>query len=132
MLRPLTWPCASEIFSYSWQAKLDDLPFLGRHAISAAADLSSIDRLRETLRENLGPPLKTLHHPIDLWLGDLPMWVATACVLGLYGATIAWVWTLRRDYVFRGAPDRRPWRDLRIWATVVVMPYVAVYLWLGR
>lgn len=92
----------------------------------------NLEWLLRIIRDKLVPELKALHHPIDLWLGELPMWVAVACVLGLYGAAIAWVWTLRREFVFRGAPDQRWWRDLRLWATAIVMPYVAVYLLLGR
>ena len=84
------------------------------------------------LRENFGPPLKALHEPIDAWLGSLSMNVAMACALGLYAIAVVWVWTLPREFVFRGAPDQKPWRDLRVWATLVVIPYVAVYLLLGR
>ncbi len=84
------------------------------------------------LRETFGPPLKALHEPIDVWLGSLPMSVAMACALGLYAVAVIWVWTLRKEFVFRGAPDQKPWRDLRIWATLVTIPYVIIYLWLGR
>ena len=93
---------------------------------------SVIDRIDTALRGTLGPPLKALHEPIDRWLGGLPMWVAVACAVGLYVIALCWVWCLRHEFVFRGAPDQRWWRDLRIWATIVVIPYVAVYLLLGR
>jgi hypothetical protein len=90
------------------------------------------EQARESFRENVGPPLRALHQPIDDWLGTAPMYVATASAVGLYALAVLWVWTLRRDFVFRGAPDAKRWRDLRLWATVVVLPYVAVYLLLGR
>lgn len=77
-------------------------------------------------------PLRAFHEPLDAWLGNLPMWVAMACAIGLYVVAVIWVWGLRREFVFRGATDNRWWRDLRIWATIVVIPYVAVYLVLGR
>lgn len=89
-------------------------------------------RLRTTLRLRLGPALKAWHGPLDRWLASLPMSVAVACAVGLYAAAVIWVWTLRREFVFRGAPDQHWWRDLRIWATLVVMPYIAIYLILGR
>lgn len=95
-------------------------------------DLSWQDRLQSWLRETIGPPLKSLHEPVDLWLGSLPMWVAVACVVALYTAAVIWVWTLRREFVYRGAPDQARWRDLRLWATLIVVPYVAIYLVLGR
>ncbi|MEM9657896.1 MAG: hypothetical protein AAF961_05995, partial [Planctomycetota bacterium] len=91
-----------------------------------------IDRLERRLRDVIGPPLKALHQPVDAWLASLPMGFAVACAVGLYLAAIAWVWTLRREFVFRGAPDQRWWRDLRLWATAVVLPYIVVYLVLGR
>ncbi len=91
-----------------------------------------IDNVDEFLRTTFGPPLKALHEPIDAWLGSLPMSVAMVCAIGLYLIAIVWVWTLGREFVFRGAPDQKRWRDLRIWATLVVIPYIALYLWLGR
>jgi len=92
---------------------------------------SIVEQIDQFMRTTLGPPLKRLHEPIDAWLGSLPMSVAMACVLGLYAIAIVWVWTLPREFVFRGAPNEKPWRDLRIWATLVVIPYVVVYLLLG-
>ena len=91
-----------------------------------------LSNLDEVLRTNLGPPLKAFHQPIDAWLASLPMWVAMGCAMALFISAIVWVWCLRRDFVFRGAADRTVTRDLRIWATVVVVPYIAIYLWLGR
>lgn len=102
-------------------------------AIGAGADAPSWqDRLQAWLRATIGPPLKRLHEPVDQWLGGLPMGVAVACVVGLYAVAVIWVWTLRREFVFRGAPDHAWWRDLRIWATLIIVPYVAIYLVLGR
>ncbi len=91
-----------------------------------------LDHIRESLRERLGPPLKAVHVPIDEWLGQLPMTVAVASAVGLYVIALVWVWFLRRDFIFRGAPDGHWWRDLRVWATVVVLPYIAIYLFFGR
>ena len=91
-----------------------------------------IERLNDLFRATLGPPLKALHTPVDQWLATLPMGFAMACALGLYFVAVVWVWTLKKEFVFRGAPDRKSWRDLRVWATLVVIPYVFVYLLLGR
>jgi len=87
---------------------------------------------QDSARETLGPPLKSLHEPIDNWLGSLPMSVAMACAIGLFVLAGIWVWTLRADFIFRGAPDRSRWRDLRIWSMIVLLPYITVYLLLGR
>ncbi len=101
--------------------------------LAQAADSGSLwDRWQTALRETLGPSLRGLQEPVDAWLGSLPMWVSMVCAVGLYVVALIWIWSLRREFVFRGAPDEKRWRDLRIWATVVVLPYIAVYLWLGR
>ncbi|MCA9232244.1 MAG: hypothetical protein KDA57_16470 [Planctomycetales bacterium] len=88
--------------------------------------------VRNWIRETLGPPLKSLHEPIDNWLASLPMWVAVACAIGLFVIAGLWVWTLRTEFIFRDAPDRHWWRDLRLWAMVVLAPYITIYLFLGR
>ncbi len=84
------------------------------------------------IRAKLGPPLKSFHEPIDQWLGSLPMSVAMVCAIGLFVVAGVWVWTLRREFIFRGAPDQQCWRDLRIWSMIVLLPYIAIYLLLGR
>ena len=89
-------------------------------------------KISQWIRATLGPPLKSLHEPIDNWLGSLPMSVAMACAIGLFVLAGIWVWTLRTDFIFRGAPDRSRWRDLRIWSMVVLLPYITIYYLLGR
>lgn len=86
----------------------------------------------EWLRAQVGPPIKQFLAPLDRWLISLPMGVAQAAVLGLFVLTGIWLWTLKKDYIYLGAPDRAAWRDLRIWATLVLLPYIAVYVILGR
>ncbi len=91
-----------------------------------------LNRLSEWLRTSVAPPLKGIQQPIDEWLGGVSMSVAMACCLGLFIVALIWVWFLKRDFVFRGAPDQAWWRDLRVWATGVVIPYVVVYYLFGR
>lgn len=105
---------------------------LHRVLAPSAADQTTFEWIRDSLRETLGPPLKSLHQPFDEWLNGLPMSVALGCTMALYAAALVWVWSLRREFVYRGTPDQKWWRDLRLWATLVVLPYVAVYLLLGR
>ena len=89
-------------------------------------------KLSGWIRDTIGPPLKSLHGPVDEWLGSLPMSVAIGCAIGLFTVAGIWVWTLKREFIFRGAPDQQWWRDLRLWSMLVLLPYVAVYLLLGR
>ena len=65
--------------------------------------------------------------PFDALLAAVPLqharWFALALLL------IPALATLRasRAFVYRGAPDEKPWRDLRIWVWVVILPYVLIY-----
>ena len=94
--------------------------------------VSLLTTVTEWLRSELGPPLKKIQQPIDEWLGTLDMSVAMICCLGLFGLALCWVWTLKKDFILKGAPDNAWWRDLRIWATLVLVPYITVYYFLGR
>jgi len=95
------------------------------------ATTSWLSDFGDSLRNTLGPSIKAMHEPIDIWLGSLPMSVAMACTIGLYVAAGIWIWTLKKEFVFRGAPSRKWWYDLRLWATVILLPYIAVYVLLG-
>jgi hypothetical protein len=52
---------------------------------------------------------------------------ARAVFLAFFAALITLVYCLPRDYVLRGARDRRWWRDLRLWALVLVLIHAYVY-----
>lgn len=82
------------------------------------------------LRETVGPPLKAWHGPLDEWLDSLPADTGRYFAVALFIAAGVWALTLRRDYVYLGAPDRAWWRDLRLWAVLALVPYVCVYWWL--
>lgn len=82
------------------------------------------------IRETLGPPLRSAHASLDGWIDSLPDETGRYCAIGLFVLAGLWVWTLKRDYIYLGAPDRALWRDLRIWAVLALLPYIFVYWWL--
>jgi hypothetical protein len=102
-------------------------------AVAAGAALRQFgwDHLKIAVRTGLGPPLKALHGPLDRLLDSLPMWVAQACAISLFVLAGLFAWCLPRRFVYLGAPDHARWRDLRIWATLVLVPYVLIYYFLG-
>ena len=53
--------------------------------------------------------------------------VARGLFLAFFGLLLIAVFLLPREYVFRGAADCRRWRDLRVWAVVLVLIHVYVY-----
>lgn len=65
------------------------------------------------------------------WLGGLDLWWAAALISLLYAALLAWVVTRPREVVLGGAPDRRRWRDLRLWIVPLILAQVVLH-WLFR
>ena len=90
------------------------------------------ESIREPLSRTFTPALKSVFGPLDTFLIGLPPWVWLSCAISLFVIAGCAVWTLRRSYVYLGAPDQSRWRDLRIWSTVLLIPYVLIYLLLGR
>ena len=52
---------------------------------------------------------------------------ARALFLAFFLLILLGVYRLPADYVFRGAPDRARWRDLRLWVVVLVVVHAFVY-----
>jgi len=62
------------------------------------------------------------------WLAGLPLyWGKVIAVVGYIGMII-WAWFRPRSFIFHGAPDNRKWRDLRIWASVLLGIQILIYL----
>lgn len=83
------------------------------------------------VQQTIGPPLKSLHTPLDDVLSSLSLNSAKVVVLAFFALAGAWVLSLPRSFVYLGAPDQARWRDLRWWAVIVLIPYGLVYLWMG-
>ncbi len=80
------------------------------------------------MNTNVAPHLHAVLTPLDVWIDALPMWVSKLCAVGLFVIVGLWVSTLKREYVYLGAPDQAKWRDLRIWTWLVLLPYIIIYL----
>lgn len=93
--------------------------------------MSEMNPLTQWLRETIGPPLKCLHAPLDNFLAGVPLSIAKLVTISLFVGAGIWVFSLRREFVYLGAPDQAKWRDLRVWAGIVLVPYILVYLFLG-
>ncbi|HPA72436.1 MAG TPA: hypothetical protein PKY31_09210 [Spirochaetota bacterium] len=62
------------------------------------------------------------------WIHTLPVWCAKAGAVLIFGGVIFFTWTLPRDFLYLGAPDTARWRDLRIWATVLLAFQFLIYM----
>jgi hypothetical protein len=82
----------------------------------------------EFVKTHVAPGLKSLLVPLDAWIDSLPLWTGTVCAVGLFVIVGLWALTLRREYIYLGAPDQARWRDLRIWTILVLLPYIIIYL----
>lgn len=71
--------------------------------------------------------LQAVFDPLSAALGAIPLaagrWITVAF---LVAATVGALF-LPEGYVFLGAPDHERWRDLRLWALVVMIPYLLIY-----
>ncbi|OGP57281.1 MAG: hypothetical protein A2V67_01140 [Deltaproteobacteria bacterium RBG_13_61_14] len=70
----------------------------------------------------------TLGNNLIAVLGAFPHWLVKALVLlGFAGLALAGFF-LPKSYIFQDATDRKPWRDLRYWALVVIALEMIPYL----
>ncbi len=60
-------------------------------------------------------------------LNALPLWWAKAGALALFGGVIALVWALPRDYVYEAGTVPVWHRDLRLWASGLLVIQLALY-----
>lgn len=61
------------------------------------------------------------------WIHGLPLWASKAGAMVIFGSVLAVVWSLPKDFVYFGAPDRGRWRDLRLWATILLAVQCGIY-----
>lgn len=62
------------------------------------------------------------------WLAGLSLfWAKIIAVVGFAGMII-WAWFRPRSFIFHGAPDKHAWRDLRIWASILMVIQIIIYL----
>ena len=64
------------------------------------------------------------------FLADLPAWTPNALSAALFVGILLGVWRVPFERVLADAPRAR-WRDLRLWATALVVIQLALY-WVFR
>lgn len=68
---------------------------------------------------------------LSSFVQSLPQSWAMPAAFAAFAVLLVLVWCVPRTSVLAGAPDRAPWRDLRIWATVLVCVQLLIYLATG-
>jgi len=62
------------------------------------------------------------------WLASLPLyWGKVVAVIAFVGIGL-WAWRRPRAFIYHGAPDNKGWRDLRVWASILMAVQILVYL----
>jgi hypothetical protein len=59
---------------------------------------------------------------------QIPIFWAKVIITLLYLLLALWVWRRSKSYVLEGAPTKRNWRDLRLWALLLIGIQMALYL----
>lgn len=65
---------------------------------------------------------------MSAWITTVPRVISVLVALATCIAAVVWAWTRSKDYVYEGAPDRQSWRDLRIWAAIMIAIQIVLYL----
>jgi hypothetical protein len=99
--------------------------------IPLAGILETIGEWLQGPREWTVQVLNKIFGPLNEFLATLdPETTGRYCAVGLFGIALLWAVSLRSEFIFRGAPTKSRWRDLRLWAVVALTPYILIYLFL--
>lgn len=66
--------------------------------------------------------------PIQTWLAHLSLTWATILSIATFVVTIFWAWLRSKEFILLGSPDNKTWRDLRVWAVILMVVMIAIYL----
>jgi hypothetical protein len=65
------------------------------------------------------------------WLIGTHINLASYVMVAVFVFTAIWAWTFSYSYIMEDAPTRRRWRDLRIWAVVLLAVQTVLYVHFG-
>ncbi|HSG88822.1 MAG TPA: hypothetical protein VLA56_06395 [Pseudomonadales bacterium] len=65
---------------------------------------------------------------LKIFLESLPLAWAMPAAFVAFTVLVGVIWCIPRDVVMADAPTASRWRDLRLWATLLVVLQLAIYL----
>ena len=74
------------------------------------------------------PLFEAIFTPLDRALGSIPFAAARWIVVAFLVLAALLPLALSKDFIYLGSPDRARVRDLRLWALVIMVPYILIYL----
>ena len=63
------------------------------------------------------------------WIADLSEGWARFLVIMAFILPLIFALTLKKKYIFLGAPDQKNWRNLKYWVFVIVAVQVVIYIY---
>jgi hypothetical protein len=63
------------------------------------------------------------------WISHLPETWAKWIVILFFLLPLIFAFTMKRAYIFQGAADQKNWRNLKIWAFLLVVVQAAIYVY---
>ncbi len=63
------------------------------------------------------------------WLADLPMDWARLFVILSFVFSAVFALSLKKEYIYRGAENRKVWRNLKLWVLLISAAQIAIYLY---
>ena len=64
---------------------------------------------------------------LNNWLTGLPIGWANTITMLLFGVLLLILWSFPLQFILRDAPDQKRWRDIRIWATLLIFVQLGIY-----
>ncbi len=61
------------------------------------------------------------------WISHLPLNWARLLVISAFLLPLLFVFTMRHQYVYQGAPDEHWWRNLKLWVLGLVIISISIY-----
>ena len=63
------------------------------------------------------------------WCSNIPLTWAKILVIMAFIIPLVFAFTLKHKYIYQGAQDEKPWRNLKIWVLLLVVTMVGIYLY---
>ena len=61
------------------------------------------------------------------WISGLDLSIAKILILSVFVLQFIFILFLKKDYIFAGAPDRKNWRNLKIWVLILSAIMITIY-----
>ncbi len=79
--------------------------------------------------QQVWPPFLKIGNLIENTFLAIPHWGIKTIIIAFFVVLAIIPFLFPKDYIFKGAEDRKPWRDLRYWALAAAITEIMVYLY---